>query len=780
MSGLGEMNPSDTPSAPPAPLPTERAVEHLLVCQTLASRFVQEHFDSFYRVLCERLIAASERASSNAERSGYFEIERQLRQLKEAIFERYSLGVATGFDQFKHKSLNTRTGEEKFSGDMLSLVDNEDLEETIAISSITTRAESDCADILWAVNQRLALLNDGGRVNDRSNPLGPIQFCEALRQVLAMLAVSTRDKILAYKALDETLVHHLHDLLDNVNHYLTEQGILPNLQPRPVKSAEGESAAKIETPATNNQAAPVTAAEVEGNTEVEPPAPARCSGEHQANLLSAIKGLQSHLGQSVSLSSTSYSAQSSSTETVSNGSPSADFAHTTTVSNEQIMAALHAIQWQVQVSTAHALQQGNTPEVVPATQLSQQLAGQLQRANGSDDVDASDMHTIDLVGMLFDYMLSDDNLPSSIKALLSYLHTPFLKIAFIDKSFFEEAEHPARLLLNQMAEAGARWVNGDGSSQYDMYDRIKHTVSRVLEEFENDVRIFAELLLDFSGYVKKIARRQDLLEKRAMEKAQGEEQLREVKLQVNQAVRHRIDNRELPSAILLLLLQPWSDYLAFLLLRYGEGSDSWRRALASIDDLLWSIEPKNSNADRARQMEMHDDLLDMLETGFETIGYDQSKGKKLLEAVFSLQKLALQSKRIEPAPAPMRSRLESMAAEKAGNSKASNESDITPEEKRMVEHLKMIEFGTWFDFKDAKRLKVAWYNSKTLHYMMVDQMGKKVAMKSGLELARDMLQGRAKIIAGSTKPFFERALESIFHSLNAKIEHSADENGDAV
>lgn len=777
MNGLGEMNPSDIPSAPPAPLPAERAVEHLLVCQTLASRFVQEHFDSFYRVLCERLIAASERASSNAERSGYFETERQLRQLKEAIFERYSLGVASSFDQFKHKSLNTRTGEETFSGDMLSLVDNEDLEETIAISSITARAESDCADILWAVNQRLALLNDGDHVNDRSNPLGPIQFCEALRQVLAMLAVSTRDKILAYKALDETLIHHLHDLLDNANHYLTEQGILPNLQPRPVKSSEGEFAAKVDSSVANNQA--VTAAEAEGSTEAAPP---RSSGEYQTSLLSAIKGLQSHLGQSVSLSSTSYSTQpSSSIETVSTGSPSAEIAcTTTTVSNEQIMAALHAIQWQVQVSTAHALQQGNTPELVPATQLSQQLASQLQRANGSDEVDANDMHTIDLVGMLFDYMLSDDNLPSSIKALLSYLHTPFLKIAFIDKSFFEETEHPARLLLNQMAEAGARWVNSDGSSQYDMYDRIKHTVSRVLEEFENDVRIFAELLLDFSGYVKKIARRQDLLEKRAMEKAQGEEQLREVKLQVNQAVRHRIDKRELPSAILLLLLQPWSDYLAFLLLRYGEGSDSWRRALASIDDLLWSIEPKNSNSDRARQMEMHDDLLDMLETGFETIGYDQSKGKKLLEAVFSLQKLALQSKRIEPAPAPMRNRLESMAAEKAGNSKASNESDITPDEKRMVEHLKMIEFGTWFDFKDAKRLKVAWYNSKTLHYMMVDQMGKKVAMKSGLELARDMLQGRANIIAGSTKPFFERALESIFHSLNAKMEHSADESGDTV
>ena len=136
-------------------------------------------------------------------------------------------------------------------------------------------------------------------------------------------------------------------------------------------------------------------------------------------------------------------------------------------------------------------------------------------------IENNDMHTIDLVGMLFEYMLSDDNLPDSVKALLSYLHTPFMKIAFIDTNFFSETEHPARLLLNNLAEAGVRWVSNDGSSQYDMYEKIKSIVSRVLEEFKNDVRIFAELLLDFSGYTKKISRRQELMERRAMEKVEG-------------------------------------------------------------------------------------------------------------------------------------------------------------------------------------------------------------------------------------------------------------------
>lgn len=439
--------------------------------------------------------------------------------------------------------------------------------------------------------------------------------------------------------------------------------------------------------------------------------------------------------------------------------------------SQQLVGALQSLQTQALAVAGDTIQEAEPGSLEPqqVAVISSQLRAQLQEDMGGEELamESMDMHTIDLVGMLFEYMLSDDNLPSSIKALLSYLHTPFLKVAFLDKDFFEQVNHPARLLLNSMAEAAVKWVGNDGSDQYDLYNKIKSIVSKVLDEFENDVRIFAELLLEFSSYTKKISRRQELVERRAMEKVQGEEKLKEVKLRVNEAVKSRIDNRELPSAVLLLLLQPWSDYLAFILLRYGEESDSWQRAIKVVDDILWSIEPKDNNKDRTRQMEMHDALNRELGVGFETIGYDQAKSKKLLDALFSLQKMALQSKKAEPAPEPMRNKLESMAAEKAGKPQV-EEDAATPEEQRMVENLKMIEFGTWFEFEGGKRLKVAWYNSKTLHYMLVDQMGKKVAMKSGLELARAMLSHEARVIAGSSKPFFERALENIFQSLNNK------------
>ncbi len=801
------MSSADTPSeshSGGANLTDELVIRHLKACQALLLEQAHPHFDTFIEQLQVNLKERVDSARSNKEQ---VELAEQLRLLREqrAELRHYFLGyLGEGFVKFKRGELRTTTGEEKYQDDMLALVENDDLEETIAISSITHRAENQYSEPLWAMNQRLALLNRGERVQDRGNPAGPIQYCESLRKGLARTSLRLGTRILAYKEFDRSFIPSLNEVYDGVNDYLQKQGLLANLRYRPVNLSPPPVAEVQEVAAAAPEQAGVTAA-----AGVSPPAGVPAAGEvvaggvpmpdsslpseqYQGHLLAAIRSLQSHIGGVLTRSGAGGATVAGPAAsgvpqqggggvlqpgTAPQGGAALPGGRSAVIySNEQLVTALQSIQTQALAVTGQHLAVAQPGKLEPQSiaEVNEQLLGHLQAAVEDGSIDENDLHTIDLVGLLFEYMLSDENLPDAIKALLSYLHTPFLKVAFIDKNFFEKTGHPARLLLNNMAEAAVKWVGNDGSSQYDIYDKIKSIVNRVLEEFTNDTRLFAELLLDFSGYTKKISRRQELMERRAMEKVQGEEKLREVKLRVNQEVRKRTDGRELPSAVLLMLLQPWSDYLAFLLLRYGDDSESWLRAVRVIDEVLWTIEPKQTNADKTRQLEMQNSLLDALESGFETIGYEQAKGKKLLEALFSLQKMALQSRAVEPASEPARSKLEEMAALKAGQSRGEQET-ATPEEQRMVEHLKMIEFGTWFEFEGGKRLKVAWYNSKTMHYMLVDQMGKKVAMMSGLELARAMLSRSAKVIAGSSKPFFERALENILQSLNARAEELRSE-----
>lgn len=775
---------------PQAPLTQESIVEHLKKCQNIAVELARQSFQYFLQDLDEAFNLEMDKARSNQEVNELTGVQRLFVRNRPEL-ERYYCGyIAEGFVKFKKHELHTELQDSSDQRLELSLVDNDDLEETITLSSIVQKIESDYAEPIWALNQRFAILNGGAQVIEASNPATPIQLCESLRRALRLITLSARVKGVVYRVYEQRMPEMSKAIIEDINGYLKNSGILPNLRYTTPQATKREQRDAEATVGTSTGAAP---AGMEQIAFVQPD-PNQPTEQYQSALLQAIRGLQismaggaqqAPVGRSLSDHLSGLEAAGGQAHPFAvyvpggfgtagpSGNPGAGAGGI--ISPEQIMAALQSVQSSAQQNVAANAAMGSLNPV----QLEQVLAAVAQQFENQDIGDGKvaneDMNAIDLVGMVFEFMLKDENLPDNIKALLSYLHTPFLKLAFIDRGFFEQPEHPARMLLNALAEAGTRWVGNDGTAQHDMYNRIKGVVNSVLSEFKNDVRVIAELLLEFNNYTKNLVRRQELMEKRAAEKAQGEEKLKEVKVRVNKEVGERIKSEELPSAVLLFALQPWSDYLSFLVLRYGEKSERFKLALRVLDDLLWLIEPKMDPSAQIKQQEILEATMKEIETGFETIGYEQVKGQKLIDALNEVVELAQQKKKAEPAPAPMRDQLEKIAAEKAGQTSV-EELNISEEEQKVVENLKMIEFGTWFEFDGGQRLKIAWYNGRTSQYMLVDQMGKKVAMMSGLEIARKMIAKQAKIIAGSSKPFFERALENIFQKLNAQAEAQSGGN----
>lgn len=744
------------PDEPLPKLDRTTVVSHLKACQGIAIDQARAALRPYFEALDEAFNVEIDNAKSNQEVSELTGIQRLIRRNR-AELERYYLGyLGEGFVKFSKGDLFTDLGRSNV-GRELSLVNNEDLEETITISTITQKLDTNFAEPLWALNQRLAALRNGEAVTEPSNPASPVQFCDALRRALKVLPLSSRHKQVAYRSYEQQLPSLVGSIIEDINDYLKKTGILPSLQyvpparrKTPVNAASAAQAAAMGLPSAG-----LPAATVAGLDPDQPP------DVYHSALVQAIRNLQGNAG-AVALPA-GYALPSSA---LLSAAPSGGVV----VSADQMLAALSVMQIAARNMVATSSSPQQAPAALDVRQVLSALGQQLQAEGGR--VSESDMHTIDLVGMLFEYMLNDENLPVSVKALLSHLHTPYLKLAFVDPAFLEQHDHPARQLLNALAEAATRWIGNDGTQQHDMYNKIKAAVDRVLREYKNDLGVIHETLAEFNGMTSSILRKQELMEKRAREKAQGEERLREVKVQVNSEMRRRMDGKELPSAVLLFVLQPWSDYLSFTLLRYGEKSENWQAALAVVDDLLWALEPKQGEADVARQSSLAGSLAEEMQAGFDTIGYDQIKGKKLIEAIVNLLQMALHNQKPEPAPLPMRDELEKVAAEKAGQLPHAG-AGLSQQESRIVENLKMIEFGTWFEFENGRRLKVAWYNARTSHYMLVDQMGKCVATMSGVEIAREMIAKRAKIIAGSSKPFFERALENIFQKLNAQAEAQA-------
>lgn len=148
------------------------------------------------------------------------------------------------------------------------------------------------------------------------------------------------------------------------------------------------------------------------------------------------------------------------------------------------------------------------------------LPGQQKRSDQEADV-------IDLVGMLFDFILDDDNLPDSCKTTLSHLHAPYLKMALLDKALFthhhHHHHHPARRLLNGMVQAGVLY-GGDGDER-GLLAKMQWVVERVIRDFNGDLRLFESLLEEFNEFVATLRHKVELRERRAVEAAKGRDKL---------------------------------------------------------------------------------------------------------------------------------------------------------------------------------------------------------------------------------------------------------------
>ncbi|WP_146050716.1 DUF1631 family protein, partial [Pseudomonas syringae] len=92
--------------------------------------------------------------------------------------------------------------------------------------------------------------------------------------------------------------------------------------------------------------------------------------------------------------------------------------------------------------------QETTDEFDLRNQLEQLLTRVSVRSGKSRSVGSGDEDVINLIAMLFEFILDDRNLPPSLRALIGRLQIPMLKVAVLDKSFFSRGSHPARRLLN--------------------------------------------------------------------------------------------------------------------------------------------------------------------------------------------------------------------------------------------------------------------------------------------------------------------------------------------
>ncbi len=374
-----------------------------------------------------------------------------------------------------------------------------------------------------------------------------------------------------------------------------------------------------------------------------------------------------------------------------------------------------------------------------------------------------DKLTIELVGMMFDQVLRDAQVPAEMKAILSRLQFPVLKAALLDADFFTSSTHPSRRLIDRIASTAAGWEPyGDENERYRA--EVERVVRVVLEKFDKDLGIFEKLLAEFDNFVGEVAPRDNdpvARAKRALEEAEKREILA---INTTIQVRRAFEKVELEPYLRDFLVGPWVQVLVSATLRDSKTPGFSKSFREGIHDIVWSVQPKATTDERKRLVTLIPNMTRMLRDGLSLIRTSERDQQLFFQSLMTSHAHAVKAVdqatyiKSSLATSELRSRVDNMQftgtfpiTTVAGGIRVStgavmraaaeHDADVTMpdpvtdmaqmdrvEEARLDEEIASWQRGTWFSLWDGKKTlkaRLRWISPlRTLFMFSVEPEGK--------------------------------------------------------
>jgi len=714
----------------------ERVGELLNAVRSIAGKRLQQCLGNLFEHVDDALFDLAEKAENNASQTHYFDGMREVRKRRPAVERSFLTTVNRELGNLAGRAASTASTPAMAE---LSLVADSELEESLAITSMSSKHESRLARDLFAINQRLSVICGGRKIDNAGNPMAPAALSQAFRQALKELGVDTRVKLLIYKLFDRYVLSTLEELYAEANAELARAGVLPQLRP---VTPRGTGA-----PRSSTQAGGASTAGA-GADEITDPAAAELL-QTLHTLFVARRGA----------SGAPYARAGD------GGGPPP--------STSELLGALSVLQTQL---AANAMQtpsmtaEADNLERDMVAQLKEQLLGQLGALRGArpSHVASIDEDTIDLVGMLFEFILDDQTLPAEMQVMLARLQIPYLKAAILDRKMFAHRQHPARRLLDALAEQAKGW-SPESDRDGRLREKVKSIVDQLLHEFDDDLGIFERLLLDLQQFHELNRRRSELAEQRVAESTRGREKLEQARRRAAREIVDRIDGRKLPPLVHEVLARAWANHLVLVLLRQGEDSAEFRSGLRFVDDFIASTRPAHDAAARQQLRHLLPGIERALRQGLANVAFQPHDTERLLAQLRDWygQQLGEPARDAVPAASAAAAIPESI---QPIVEQPAEEADELPEESVPVaidspewQQVEALQPGVWLEFQlpdePMVRAKLSWISPMSGRYLFVNRRGLKVADYAPQELAVLLAGGHAQVLA--TNALFDRAMSAI-------------------
>ncbi|MBK1887533.1 DUF1631 domain-containing protein [Marinobacter sp. DY40_1A1] len=721
--------------------------------------------ERFFERADDALFELADRAGSNMDQTVYFDAMRELRLRRKAMVVSMLQYVSQAFNDIgKFRPRQTANALDEVDRDSLSLLEHSDLEQQVAIDNLINKLRNQYQAPIQLLSLRVNHLVTGVDLSGSQMPLSPEVLCGGIAEACADLDIDIRAKLIVLKLFDRLLADTLGDFYQEANRTLVSEGVLPDVKRPPARSAGARSATSAPVPPSSvQQGAGAGSGEVSGGQYYSHD---QIQGGSSYATFSELSALLHQRGASQTMFEP-------------------DRADEAYLDTDGLLARLSEAQ------TSFSQWEGGE-----VASLDQRLQPVLRAANGQKaSIGQVDNDVINLVSMLFDFILEDRQLHPVMKTLIGRLQIPVLKVALSDKNFFNRGGHPVRKLLNELALSAIGWTEKRAGQRDPLHEKIEAVVDRVLSEFTNNVSLFEELLKDFCHFTDLDRRRRELVEQRLRDAEEGRARQEQASQVADALIAGHTAGRDIPEPVLEMLTEAWTKYLQWVVLREGEESERWADAKELTGHLVWSVDPQpvesstRSDLLRAIPAIVDDFRMALQEISWDPFATDTAVRDLELAHVDVFQRLATAPLRAAPVVEDEEPFVEAFVAPEAGTglSDTGAQAETNEQQQHVLSELVIeapaqqaveevaaewlnradsLRVGAWVELsRDETKLrcKLAAVIRATGKYIFVNRSGAKVAEYHRQELASAMAAGAVCMLDDGL--IFDRALESIIDNL---------------
>ncbi|MBF6025499.1 DUF1631 family protein [Lysobacter niastensis] len=660
---------------------------------------------------------------------------RDLRRVRPQLAQRFERGMIDGFRRASGLLPTMKAGSVE-----LSLVDEDTLEQQLADEQMIDGLTRLHSQALKRLEARLAVLLERPAITPADNPVSPASIAVAMRGSVIGTELPPSVHIALFKFFERELGNTLKTVYDRANERLAAAGVLPRLDPV---------------------------------TPVAPPAPAPAPAAHGAPVEAhAASDAAPAAGDQTLFSSLVGLLQSWRTRVT--GSPAAPVAADAPRLREvEMMSVLSLLQNDPPRSLDMAI--GDSRQSLAEQLRSEVLSSARRLGLGGERVLLSnpDEDALDLVGMLFDVLLDERDFEPDVRRKIGRLLVPYVKVAVKDRRMFLYKGHPARRLLNAVAEA-CEGNHGDGPQERELLDRVDATIDRLVTEFNEDIAIFDTLEGELRAFMAQHRKRVELAEKRAAESQRGRERLEQARADANADLQNCRGDRRLPPALDDFVTHFVGHHLTQVILREGRESPRYGEALHAVAGLLAAYDMAELGVPLERQPAVDRAVLQTIMASSGCIGdsADSALGtmQRTLEQLVAgddasasaaqLPERPMQTDAVAP-PEPLLSVV-------GGNDRL----DYDPV---MAERMRALQVGTWVQLTSetgrTEPAKVSWVSPISARLLFVNRRGIRLLVASAEELAALAKLGRVQLREGDN--VFEDAMHQVLGRLKKEAEVAA-------